>query len=464
MIKGAQVGSIGLYQFQQFASHGIVEKDFIYYDNTVAHDIDEMKRLLTLGVPSIAVHYTYVHAPAWAGAQISADNPLLPTIGLQLPDGNKRYVDVYKTYKGDLTADISSGKIPFYLLEPTTKMDDGSTRQNYSGHVVTIVGFNDQGFIFKNSWGTDWGDAGYGYISYAAHKIMAREALFFAETNVLYPEKYADLKADSRIDLKSSLFLDDKAQPQFYLTLDQSYNPVKIKQAEFRVYDSRNQELMSKTITFKDDQQKLLGLKPFEDQLMPPDFLLKNGHINVNVKIKGENGVETLRYYRAITAGVGQYTTRDLENTHQINPPKMNGAAFNELFVFEGKNMGFNVSAVDFHRAVQNSKVDFNTVSGQTNHAVIYAKKPFKYAQYKFTSNAPRVLEEVELVFDTDVQATDYFQKHYAGFKNDFYKVSHNKNELALIREQAPLKAKVWQFKNKIFMVVRLPGGKWSNF
>ncbi|WP_206052136.1 C1 family peptidase [Nonlabens xiamenensis] len=463
LIKGAQVGSIGLYQFQQFASNGILEKDFIYYDQTVAHDIDEMKRLLTAGVPSIAVHYTYVHAPAWSQAKISAENPLLPTIGLKLPEGNKRYVDVFNSYEGDLTADIFSGKVPYYLIEPTTKMEDGSTRQNYGGHVVTIVGFNDKGFIFKNSWGTSWGDKGYGYISYAAHKIMAREALFFAEANILYPEKYADLKPDSRIDLKSTLFLDEKAQPQFYLTLDQSFDPVKIKQAEFRVYDSRNQELMTETITFENDRQKLLGFKPFEDQLMPPDFLLNNGHINVNVKITGENGLETIRYYRAITAGVGQYKTRDLENAHKINPPEMSGAAFNELFVFDGKKMGFNVSAVEFHNAIQNSPVDFNTVPGQTNHAVIYTGAPFKYAQYKFTSSAPRVLEEVELVFESAQQATDYFNQHYLKFTSDTLKVNSSKKELTVYRQTMPLKAQVWHFNNKIFMAVKLPGGKWGN-
>ncbi|ARN77543.1 hypothetical protein BST97_05825 [Nonlabens spongiae] len=463
LIKGAQIGSIGLYQFQQFASHGILEKDFIYYDKTVAHDIDEIKRLLTAGVPSIAVHYTYVHAPAWSRAKISAGNPLLPTIGVKLPDGNKRYIDVYNTYEGDLTADIFSGKVPFYLIEPTTKMEDGRTRQNYSGHVVTIVGFNDKGFIFKNSWGTDWGDNGYGYISYAAHKIMAREALFFAEANILYPEKYSDLKSDSRIDLKSSLFLDEKAQPQFYLTLDQSFDPVKIQQAEFRVYDSRNQELMTRTVTFEDDLQKLLGFKPFEDQLMPPDFLLNSGHINVNVKITGENGVETLRYYRAITAGVGQYKTRDLENAHQINPPQMEGSVFNELFVFDGKNMGFNVSPIDFHRAIQESKVDFNTVAGQTNHAVLYKDAPFQYAQFKFSSHTDRVLEEVELVFDTEQKAINYFNENFKNFKSDVYRVSSTNRELTLLKEEVPFKAKVWQFNNKIFMAIKLPGGKWSN-
>jgi hypothetical protein len=33
------------------------------------------------------------------------------------------------------------------------------------GHAVAIVGYTPDRFIIKNSWGTDWGDSGYGYAS-----------------------------------------------------------------------------------------------------------------------------------------------------------------------------------------------------------------------------------------------------------------------------------------------------------
>jgi len=38
----------------------------------------------------------------------------------------------------------------------------------YGGHAICAVGFSDRTELvkFKNSWGTDWGDGGYGYISY----------------------------------------------------------------------------------------------------------------------------------------------------------------------------------------------------------------------------------------------------------------------------------------------------------
>ena len=36
------------------------------------------------------------------------------------------------------------------------------------GHAIVLVGFNNEKkwFIFRNSWGSDWGDNGYGYIPY----------------------------------------------------------------------------------------------------------------------------------------------------------------------------------------------------------------------------------------------------------------------------------------------------------
>ena len=40
------------------------------------------------------------------------------------------------------------------------------------GHAVTVVGYNEDGFIIRNSWGTKWGDKGYTiypYIDWGSH-------------------------------------------------------------------------------------------------------------------------------------------------------------------------------------------------------------------------------------------------------------------------------------------------------
>ncbi len=53
---------------------------------------------------------------------------------------------------------------------------------NYAGgHCITITGFNKQGFIIRNSWGTSWADHGYITIPYEEYD----DAVFEAWTTIL---------------------------------------------------------------------------------------------------------------------------------------------------------------------------------------------------------------------------------------------------------------------------------------
>ena len=40
------------------------------------------------------------------------------------------------------------------------------SNEAYQKHAVLIVGFNDDGFKIRNSWGAEWGDKGYIWVSY----------------------------------------------------------------------------------------------------------------------------------------------------------------------------------------------------------------------------------------------------------------------------------------------------------
>ena len=41
------------------------------------------------------------------------------------------------------------------------------------GHAVSVVGYNEDGFLIKNSWGEDWGDFGYSILPYwQSNKII----------------------------------------------------------------------------------------------------------------------------------------------------------------------------------------------------------------------------------------------------------------------------------------------------
>jgi len=54
----------------------------------------------------------------------------------------------------------------------------GPSGNNKGGHAMVVVGYDDtrQAFKVLNSWGTAWGDNGYGWISYGAFKQRVREA------------------------------------------------------------------------------------------------------------------------------------------------------------------------------------------------------------------------------------------------------------------------------------------------
>jgi C1A family cysteine protease len=48
--------------------------------------------------------------------------------------------------------------------------------QGPAGHAVTIVGYTPDRFLIRNSWGTSWGDKGFGYATkeYAGEAFKAR--------------------------------------------------------------------------------------------------------------------------------------------------------------------------------------------------------------------------------------------------------------------------------------------------
>ena len=71
-------------------------------------------------------------------------------------------LDVDSTWKN---AESTNGKLTTY--RPATR--DG-------GHAAALVGYTATGFIVRNSWGTDWGDDGYGYATNAYAKAAFTEA------------------------------------------------------------------------------------------------------------------------------------------------------------------------------------------------------------------------------------------------------------------------------------------------
>ncbi|NCN09421.1 MAG: cysteine protease [Leptospira sp.] len=79
----------------------------------------------------------------------------------------------------------------FYNLKGD-EVYDANGGQNYGGHGMVIVGFDDKktsksgkkgAFKFQNSWGTNWGDKGFGWISYSMLAKVGQEAYAMIEQN-----------------------------------------------------------------------------------------------------------------------------------------------------------------------------------------------------------------------------------------------------------------------------------------
>jgi C1A family cysteine protease len=71
-------------------------------------------------------------------------------------------LDVDRTWDD---ADVNKGNMDVY--KPNTKR---------GGHAVSLVGYTADRFIVRNSWGTGWGDKGFGYASLAYAKDAFTEA------------------------------------------------------------------------------------------------------------------------------------------------------------------------------------------------------------------------------------------------------------------------------------------------
>jgi len=69
------------------------------------------------------------------------------------------------------------------------------------GHAIALVGYNEktQEYKFKNSWGTKWGDKGYGYISYKHMKIALMDAVCFIDIDD--PNEYQDIPIKTIADI-----------------------------------------------------------------------------------------------------------------------------------------------------------------------------------------------------------------------------------------------------------------------
>ena len=173
-----------------FGKYGFAESDCTIFDAVAAKDPEPFKRLLDSGVVAIPVGYA-VHAPSWTNLKdvgnMGADGKrLFVHPGMMemfaRPDGEGR---TYNQAKGecmktgeDFVESVRSGK---WLVRPI------GNEKEYGGHAVLLVGYDERGFIAKNSWGTDWGDGGYFRVAWDYHRLYAINGLVLGAARIRNP-------------------------------------------------------------------------------------------------------------------------------------------------------------------------------------------------------------------------------------------------------------------------------------
>ncbi|MFK7747476.1 MAG: C1 family peptidase [Kordia sp.] len=146
-----------------------------YLGQVESKNVTHIKYLLDNGVKAIPVSYE-LYLPAWKMFQATKYTTITPDLGygVLMQDGtHATYSEIKKRFP-DINTKINSRSVTFdKTVAPTASFNP------YGGHVVTIVGYDSEGFIIKNSWGSDWRYYGYERVSFDYHELFAYEALIF---------------------------------------------------------------------------------------------------------------------------------------------------------------------------------------------------------------------------------------------------------------------------------------------
>lgn len=220
-------------------TYQLSKKMYQYRDISNAGDVEWIKKKLDEGFPVISVSYR-MNSRYWsqhAGSpkkKIDLDDFLLV-----------KHQDRYYPYSTamnmipDLPAKIMTDKVQVGFSD-TLLIPDG-------GHAVCITGYDENGFLIKNSWGEEWGDKGYGWISFNYHRLLALEALLLVSGKINGDKKKEPLwPSPGHIWLKSSPVLlkanevagtPEQLAMSFSITYHGSGMVPRFESIEYKIYD-----------------------------------------------------------------------------------------------------------------------------------------------------------------------------------------------------------------------------------
>lgn len=156
------------------------EEQFEYLDLQKVKDINYIKQLLQSGITAIPVCYN-INSTGWSRllelSSLNIDYPVISFDDIMQVKQDGSWLSVYEAKKKDplIEENILMKRIEIRPRYKNPK--SGQPEFIDGGHCVTIVGYTEDGFIIKNSWGTDWAYGGYAVVSFNYHKLLSKEAL-----------------------------------------------------------------------------------------------------------------------------------------------------------------------------------------------------------------------------------------------------------------------------------------------
>lgn len=160
--------------------------------------VNNIKRLLQQGVKAIGVGY-YVNE-YWFDWEKKSKLLITPDSVGGFVD-TARNITTFKALKNKYGDGVFAQINDFFNGKGDKPWFYSSNRQA-QGHAVTIVGYNADGFIIKNSWGSSWGNKGYAVVSYDYHRLFAKRMLAIKKVRfVQQPQKVLSPLSDIRLKL-----------------------------------------------------------------------------------------------------------------------------------------------------------------------------------------------------------------------------------------------------------------------
>lgn len=165
-VSGSLINTLRTHGFY----YKLEENMYQYRSGKDARDVEWVKSQLDKGIKAIPVCYG-MSSRYWGQHTGSRLNKIKPDDFIRIVENGKDYsYSAMLAQYPDLATRLHLGTLEYYFLDTNYRIT--------GGHAVAIVGYDESGFLIKNSWGVDeWGDKGYGWVSFDYHRLLANEVM-----------------------------------------------------------------------------------------------------------------------------------------------------------------------------------------------------------------------------------------------------------------------------------------------